>query len=62
MPYDIEIVTSGDYCTNVEEHFSYVPEVAKPLLRNAKAALSKIEEMLYSALTIVTKGRINLKK
>lgn len=46
---DIKIVTSGDYCANVDEHYSSVPEVAKPLLRNAKAALSRIEEMLYSA-------------
>ena len=49
MPDDIEIVDSRDYCTDVAEHFSSVPEVAKPLLRNAKAALSKIEKMLYSA-------------
>ena len=49
MPDEIEIVSSGDYCINVEEHFSSVPEVAKPLLRNAKVALAKIEEMLYSA-------------
>jgi hypothetical protein len=43
-----EIYTNSDYCTDVAEHFSFVPEVAKPLLRNAKVALSKIEEMLYS--------------
>ncbi|MDD2216224.1 MAG: hypothetical protein PHE41_06620 [Eubacteriales bacterium] len=49
MPDDVEIVNSRDYFTGVDEHFSSVPEVAKPLLRNAKAALSKIEEMLYSA-------------
>ena len=49
MPDDIEILTNSDYCTDVAEHFSSVPEVAKPLLRNAKVALSKIEEMLYSA-------------
>lgn len=49
MPDDIEILTNGDYCTDVAEHFSSVPEVAKPLLRNAKVALSKIEEMLYSS-------------
>lgn len=49
MPDDIEIVDSADYCTDVAEHFSSVPEVAKSLLRNAKAAFSKIEELLYSA-------------
>lgn len=49
MPDDIEIVTRRGYSNNVDNHFSSVPEVAKPLLRNAKAALSKIEDMLYSA-------------
>ena len=48
-PNDVDIVNSRDYFLDVEEHFSSVPEVAKPLLKNAKVALSKIEEMLYSA-------------
>jgi len=48
-PDEIEIVDISDYCTDVDEYFSSVPEVAKPLIRNAKATLSKIEEMLYSA-------------
>lgn len=47
-PNYIEVVDSADYCTDVAEHFSSIPEVAKPLLRGAKAAFSKIEEMLYS--------------
>ncbi|MEN8908054.1 MAG: hypothetical protein ABF289_19040 [Clostridiales bacterium] len=45
---DIEIANSKDYFIDVAEHFSSVPEVAKPLLRNAKTVLSKIEGMLYS--------------
>lgn len=49
MPDEIEIVDSRDYLNDVAEHFSSVPEVAKPLIRNAKTAFSKIEEMLYSA-------------
>lgn len=48
MPDEIEVVTSGDYSTDVAKHFSSIPEVAKPLLRNAKTALHKIEGMLYS--------------
>lgn len=48
MPDEIEVVTSGDYSTDVAKHFSSMPEVAKPLLRNANAALHKVEEMLYS--------------
>lgn len=49
MPDDIEIVDNEDYSTDVAEHFSSVPEVAKSLLRNAKATFTKIEELLYSA-------------
>jgi hypothetical protein len=49
MSNDIELVDSADYCADVVEHFSYVPEVAKPLLRNAKIVFTKIEEILYSA-------------
>lgn len=49
MPDEIDIVDSSDYYSDVVEHFSSVPEVAKPLLRNAKVAFCKIEEMLYSA-------------
>lgn len=49
MPDEIDIVTNEDYYTDVAEHFSSVPEVARPLLRNAKIAFSKIEKMLYSA-------------
>ncbi|SHJ26721.1 hypothetical protein [Parasporobacterium paucivorans] len=49
MPDEIDVVSNEDYYTDVAKQFSSVPEVAKPLLRNAKAVLSKIEEMLYSA-------------
>lgn len=49
IPEDIEIVDSTEYCTDLVEHFYSVPEVAKSLLRNAKATFTKIEELLYSA-------------
>lgn len=49
MPDDIEPLTSDIYFADVAKHFSSVPEVARPLLRNAKAILSKIKEMLCSA-------------
>ncbi len=62
VPDDIEIVESKDYFTDVTEHFSSVPEVAKPLLRNAKNALSKIEEMLYSAPAFINAVRASLPK
>ncbi len=48
-PDDMEIISDEDYTYEVEGHFSDIPEVAKPLLKNAKKALKKIEEMLYTA-------------
>lgn len=49
MPNDIEKVDSVDYCTDVTEHFSCIPEIGKSLLRNATATFSKIKELLCFA-------------
>lgn len=46
-PEDIEIIDAEDYSYEVSEHFSEMPEVAKSLLKGAKKAFKKIEEMLY---------------
>lgn len=46
---DIEVIDAEDYSHEVVEHFSDMPEVAKPLLKGAKKAFKKIEEMLYTA-------------
>ena len=46
---DIEIIDAEDYSYEVVEHFSDMPEMAKPLLKSAKKAFKKIEEMLYTA-------------
>ena len=55
---DLEMVTKDDdYYTDVVELFSSVPEIARPLIRNAKVALSKIKDMLCS-----TPAFINLLK
>ena len=55
---DLEMVTKDDdYYTDVVEIFSSVPEIARPLIRNAKVALSKIKDMLCS-----TPAFINLLK
>lgn len=48
-PEYIEIIADEDYSYEVVEHFSDMPEVAKPLLKGAKTAFKKIEEMLYKA-------------
>ncbi|MEG1470749.1 MAG: hypothetical protein RSC31_08910 [Anaerovoracaceae bacterium] len=46
---DIEIIDAEDYSYEVVEHFSDMPEVVKPLLKGAKKAFKKIEEMLDTA-------------
>lgn len=45
----IEIVDTLGYKEELSEHFNQVPEVAKPLLKEAKTAFSKIEKALYTA-------------
>lgn len=47
-PDDIEII-DAEYCDSVSNHFSSVPEVARPLINGAKSTFAKIEQMLYSA-------------
>ena len=46
-PDDVEIIDATDYSGELTEHFSQMPEVAKPLLKEAKVAFKKIEKMLY---------------
>lgn len=46
---DIQIIDMAGYCVDVTEHFSSVPDVAKPLIGSAKRAFEKLEQMLYSA-------------
>ena len=48
-PDDVEIIDAEDYSYEVVEHFSDIPEMAKPLLKGAKKTFKKIEEMLYTA-------------
>lgn len=46
---DVEIIDAPEYREELTEHFGQVPEVAKPLLKGAKTAFSKIEKALYTA-------------
>ncbi len=57
---DIEIVDTSEYSGEIVEQFSTVPDVAKPLLKDAKAAFKKIEQMLYSAPAIVNLVKANI--
>lgn len=49
VPGELEVIDGEEYSYEVVEQFSYMPEVAKPLLKDAKKAFKKIEEMLYTA-------------
>ena len=47
-PEDMEIIDTSEYRENLTEYFNDMPGVARPLIKSAKAAFSKIEHMLYS--------------
>lgn len=57
---DIEVVDTSEYSGEIVEQFSTVPDVAKPLLKYAKATFKKIEQMLYSAPAIVNLVKANI--
>ena len=40
-PDDVEIIDAEDYSYEVVEHFSDIPEMAKPLLKGAKKTSKK---------------------
>ncbi len=52
-PDDIEVIDASEYSEDLTEYFSDMPEVARPLLKSAKEAFSKIEQMLYSAPALI---------
>ena len=52
-PEDIESVDASEYREDLTEYFSDMPDMARPLVKGAKAAFSKIEQMLYSAPAFV---------
>lgn len=54
---NIEIIDESEYRENLTEYFKEMPDVARPLVKGAKDAFSKIEQMLYS-----TPAFINLVK
>lgn len=50
---DNNVISQAGYSFRPAEFFSKLPEVAKPLVRDAEIALSKIEESLYSVPAFV---------
>ena len=50
---NVKITDMSEYKDKIVEQFSAVPDVVKPLLKDAKAMFKKIEQLLYSAPAIV---------
>lgn len=59
-PEEIEIIDIDGYSYEVLKHFPEMPEVAKPLLKRAKKAFKKIEEMLYIAPAFIDMLRASI--
>jgi len=64
MSDNFDIVNNDNevYFTDVTKHFTSVPEVVHPLLRNAKAIMSKINNILYSAPAFINAVKASLPK
>lgn len=53
LPASDEIIDTSGYVESVDDCFSNVPDVAEPLIGNAKWVFKKIEKMLYTAPAFV---------
>lgn len=49
----VEPYNSNEYTTDLTTHFSQLPAVAQPLLKEAQATFKKIEQMLYLAPSFI---------
>lgn len=52
-PDDVQIIDAAEYNDNISEHFLDVPTIARPLVKCAKEAFMKIEQMLYVAPSFI---------
>lgn len=57
---DIGNVDLSEYSSEITEQFEGVPEVAKPLVKGAKATFKEIEKMLYSAPALLNLVKANI--
>ena len=48
LPEGAEVIDVSKYKEKLSEHFKQIPEVAKPLLEEARSAFSQIEKALYT--------------
>lgn len=56
-PEDVEIIDATEYKEELSQHFEQIPEMAKPLLKEAKSVFSKIEKALYTASAFINAVR-----
>ena len=59
---DIEIMDASEYSEDLTKYFSDMPDVARPLVKGAKEAFSKIEQMLYSAPAFINLVKASVPK
>lgn len=57
---DIEIIDASEYSEDLTEYFNDMPDVARPLVKGAKEAFSKIEQMLYSAPAFINLVKVSV--
>lgn len=50
---DIKRADISDFSAEIDQHFTKVPEIAKPLIKKAKKTFMEIEKMLYFAPAIM---------
>lgn len=50
---DAEVIDVSEYDSDLTELFTDMPEVAQPLIRNARTAFRQIERLLYSAPSFI---------
>ena len=53
---------STEFSSEIMDHFSIVPDIAKPLLNNAKVTFSRLEQMMYTAPAFVNLVKANIPK
>lgn len=57
---EVEVIDRSEYKTDLTEFFSDMPAVARPLLKSAEKAFTKLEEMLYSAPSFINMVRAHV--
>lgn len=59
-PINVEILDTDEYSEKLTEYFIQMPEVASPLIRGAKKAFKRIEQMLYATPSFLNLIKANI--